>query len=84
LFPLAIALLSQSYAYDRLASENDYQSWPLYTIDTLFWTDLCFTALIIWAMRGWRWLVALIAVPLLGLTLVLAFTGGLWVESTYF
>jgi hypothetical protein len=84
LCPIAIALLSQTYAYDRLPSENDYQSWPLYTIDTLFWVDVCFTVVLIWSMRGRRWLVALVAVSLLALTCILTVFGGMWVEGTYF
>ncbi len=83
--PLAIVRLGFTYGYDRLACDADFSEWPLYAIDSLFWADLCLTATLIWLVRGWwRWVVALVAVPLLGVTAVLAVFNGLWVSGTYF
>jgi len=77
-------MFAQTYGFDRLPSDDEYRAWPIHAIDALFWIDACFTANLLWSMRGWRLLVALVSVPLLALTGVLAVTGGMWVEGTYF
>jgi hypothetical protein len=83
-FPLGIGVLASSFGYDRLLSDDAFTLWPLYAIDLLFWADLLFTTTLLWLMQGWRLLVALVAIPMLCLTAVLAITGGAWVEGTYF
>jgi hypothetical protein len=82
--PCAIVWLGETYGFDRLPSDEDFRTWPLYAVDGLFWIDLCFTIGLIWSMRSWRWLGALVAVPLLVVTAVLAITCGMWIEGTYF
>jgi hypothetical protein len=84
LSPLAIVRLGYAYGYDRLASDADYREWPLYAIDSLLWADACFTVALLWLMRRRWWLAALVAVPLLCVTAVLAIFGGMWVAGTYF
>jgi hypothetical protein len=84
LSPLAIVRLGYAYGYDRLPSDDDFREWPLYAIDSLFWADACSTVALFWLMQRWRWLAALVAVPLLCVTAVLAIFNGMWVAGTYF
>jgi hypothetical protein len=82
LCPLAIFLLGMTYGPESEPGMDP--PWSLHAIDSLFWIDSGFTVLLIWMMRGWkRWLTAMIAIPLLCLTAVLAFFGGLWVSGDY-
>ena len=82
--PLVIVWFGQAYGYDRLRSDDDYRSWRVSAIDALFLLAICSTGGFIVSMRRWWWLAALISLPLLCLTGVLAFTCGAWVEGTYF
>jgi hypothetical protein len=82
LIPLAIIALGYRFGYDRV--RYDPPLWPVYVVDTLLWIDVGCTALVLWLSRRWCWLAALVAVPLLCLTAVLAVTGGMWIEGTYF
>jgi hypothetical protein len=81
--PLAIAGLGCSYGFDRLPSDDAFRVWPLYAVDACFWADLIFTTLLIWLVPKWRLLAALIAVPLLCLTAMLAVTNGMWIDGSY-
>jgi hypothetical protein len=82
LFPVAIGALAQ--VYGPLSDPGMDAPWPLYAIDSLFWADVFFTAFLIWMMQGWRWLAAVLFIPPLCLTAVLAFFGGMWVSGNYF
>jgi hypothetical protein len=72
------------YAETGFDWDSDTIPWPIYLIDSLFWADAAFTGCLLWMMRGWRWLVAIVAVPSLCVTAVLTITGGMWIEGTYF
>jgi hypothetical protein len=84
LFPIAIAKLAWTFAYDSLPSDADFSLWPLYVIDSLFWADVCFTGILIWLSRGWRLYTAVLAIPLLCAAAMLTYFGGLWVSGDYF
>jgi len=81
LVPAAIVLVGLTYGPE---SERGMDTpWSEYAIDFLFWADACFTALLIWMMRGWRWLAAVVSIPLLGATGVLAVLNAMWVSGNY-
>jgi hypothetical protein len=81
--PCLIGWLSATYA--ETGFDADYQPWPVYVVDGLFWLALGSTVGLICSLRSWWRLVgAIIAVPLLVFTAVLAVTGGMWIEGTYF
>ena len=81
LSPLVIAVLGNTYGPE---SERGMEPpWSAYAIDYLWLTAACSTLLLIWLIQKWRWLVALIAVPLLILTSMLAISNDLWVSGDY-
>jgi hypothetical protein len=79
--PLAIAVLANTYGPE--SGPGMEPPWSLHAINSLWLTAFCSTVLLFWMARAWRWLVALVAVPLLILTSVLALTGGMWVSGDY-
>lgn len=81
LFPVAIGKLAQVYGPESDPGMD--APWSLFVIDALFWIDVCFTMILVWKMPGWRWLAAALSLPLLLLTAVLAFFGGMWVSGNY-
>ena len=81
LFPIAIGKLALVYGPESDPGMD--APWSLYAIDSLFWTDVCFTAFFVWTMQGWRWLAAVVLFPLLCVTAVLAIFGGMWVSGNY-
>lgn len=82
--PLLIVWLGYAYGYDRLRSDDDYRAWHEYAVDALFWLAVLSTTGFIFSMRRWWRLAALVALPLLGVTGVLAALCGLWIDGTYF
>jgi hypothetical protein len=81
--PAVIVVLGQKYGSGRMPNEDDI--WlPSLAVDMLFWFAAFSTIAFIWSMPRYRWIGALIAVPLLALTAVLAVTNGLWIDGTYF
>lgn len=81
LSPLAIAALASIYGPE--SDPGMEPPWSLYAIDSLWLAAVCSTVLLICITRRRRWLMALVAVPLLFLTSVLAVTGGMWVSGDY-
>jgi hypothetical protein len=82
--PIAIAYLGHNYGFDRLDRDEDYQEWPGYAVDALFWIALFATVGCVVSMRRWWWLPALVLLPLLAVTAALAVTVGMWMDGTYF
>jgi hypothetical protein len=81
--PDVIIVLGQKYGSGRMPNEDDI--WlPSLVIDALFWCAALFTIALVWSMPRFRWIGALIAIPLLALTAALAITNGLWIEGIYF
>ena len=81
--PVAIVGLSMTYA--EIGFDDGFDPWPVYAINGLFGVAVVVTAGLIWTLRPWwRWVGVAVSVPLLGLTALLAITGGMWVEGTYF
>jgi hypothetical protein len=56
----------------------------VFAIDTILSVALFATMSFIVSVRKWWWLAALVALPLLVVTGILAVTGGMWIEGTYF
>jgi hypothetical protein len=82
--PLLIGWLSQTYGFDLLRSDADYRSWRGEAVDALFWVAALSTVgFIALTGRCW-WLATLVSLPLLCLTGVLAVTGRMWIDGTYF
>jgi len=81
--PIAISALTLNFGATEW--REDYKPVPVAArvIDSLFYFDLFTTALLIWVMRGWRGVTAVIVVPLLYLTAFIAFWGGLWVSGQW-
>jgi hypothetical protein len=82
--PLGIAILGDTYGFDRLPSDDDFRIWPLHAIDALFIIELCSTVRLLFMMRGWGWVGAFVVIPMFVVTSMLAVTCGAWVEGTYF
>ncbi len=81
--PCIIAWLSMTYA--ETGFDADYDPWPVNAVDGLFWLATGAAGGLIWSLRSWeRWVGAVVVVPLLVLTAVLAITGGMWIEGMYF
>ena len=71
--------------YAETGFDADYDPWPVYAVDGLFWLAAGATVGLIGSLRSWWRLVgAAVAVPLLVLTALLAVTGGMSIEGTYF
>lgn len=80
-----VAVVGLSAAHCETGFDAGFDPWPVHAIDGLLWAAAGATAGLIWALRSWRrWVGAAVSVPLLGLTAVLAVTGGRWVEGAYF
>jgi hypothetical protein len=82
--PVAIAWLAERFGNDPLPDGHPYQSWPSNAVDGLFLIALCATVAFIISARKWWWLAALVSLPLLVVTGILAVTGGMWIDGTYF
>jgi hypothetical protein len=84
--PLVIVWLGFTYGFDRSPSvtRRAYQTWPSVAVDLLLLTAALSTAGFIVAMWRWWWLAALVSLPLLCVTAVLAVTGGRWIDGTHF
>lgn len=81
--PVAIYLLAERFGNDPLPDDHLYHDLPSIAVDALFWIEACATSSLMISARKWWWLVALVALPLLVLTGVLAVTGGMWIDGTY-
>jgi hypothetical protein len=82
--PAAIAWLAERFGNDPLPDGHPYQSWPGNAVDGLFWIAFCATIAFIVLARKWWWLAALVSLPVLVVTGLLAVTGGMWIDGTYF
>jgi hypothetical protein len=80
--PCAIAWVSLTYAESGF--DTDFDPWAVYAVDGLFWSAAAATVGLIRSLRSWWWVGAVVAIPLLVLTAILAVTGGMWIEGTYF
>lgn len=82
--PVGIYWLAERFGNDPLPDDHPYQSWPGNAVDGLFLIALFATISFIISCRKWWWLAALVFLPLLVVTGILAITGGLWIDGTYF
>ena len=81
--PCAIAWLSVTYA--ETGFDTDFDPWPVYAVDGMFWSAAVATVGLIWSLGSWRrWVAAGVAIPLLALTAILAIMGGMLIDGSYF
>ncbi len=59
------------------------EPWSLTAIDSLFLADLCFTAFSDLDYAGSKVIGAVVSIPVLLVTAVTAFFGGMWVSGNY-
>ena len=57
--------------------------FPYSAVDYVLHADLCYTAILISFLRGWRRGVALFSIPLLAVTAVMVFFAGMWFSGNY-
>jgi hypothetical protein len=81
--PTAIVWLGYNYGHDRLASDEEYRAWRSQAVDGLFWVAAASTLVAV-AAASRRWVAAVVLVPVLCVTGVLAVTCGMWLDGTYF
>jgi len=74
LFPIVIVAL-----VEILGSNRGLEA--VYLLFAIFVADVLFTAFLIWLMRGWRWLAAVVSIPSLCLTAYLALFGAMRVNG---
>jgi hypothetical protein len=79
LFPAAVVALALTYVQNG----DEPGPWPYSAVDYLFYADLGYTILLIWLMRGWRGLTAMVSIPLLFLTAWLVALAGMWFTNNY-
>jgi hypothetical protein len=81
--PCLIGWLSVTFA--ETGFDANFDPWPVYAVDGLFWLAAGATVGVIWSLRSWwRLIGAALVIPLLVFTAILAVTGGMWIEGTYF
>jgi len=78
-FPAGVVVFVLTYEQDA----NDIAHFPHSCVDFLFWADLCYTIIIIFVLRGWRPVIAIIAIPLLIMTAWMTFIAGMWFTNSY-
>jgi hypothetical protein len=83
LTPVAIHVLTMAFGATEWRDDSEPIPWPAHLIDGLFWADVVWTVLLICLMRDFRWVALLIGFPLLCVTAVMAFWGGLWVSGQW-
>jgi hypothetical protein len=81
--PAAIGWLATSYGNSPLPDDHPEREWAVCAVDAIFWIALFATISFIVSARRWWWLAALVALPLLVFTGVLAVTGGMWIDGSY-
>jgi hypothetical protein len=81
--PITICWLGYTYGFDRLRTDADYQSWRGDLVDAMFWIAIVSTSGLIVSMRRWWWLAALVSLPLLCVTAILALTCRMWIDGNY-
>jgi hypothetical protein len=84
LAPVAIQILVMSYGPTaELRYDDEPIPWPAHAVDFLFIADVFSTFLLICLMPRWRGVSAAVAIPLLCLTAVMAFWGGMWLSGDW-
>lgn len=81
-FPAIVHVMTLTYEEPR-AAYGTPGPFPYSAVDYLFYADLVYTILLIWMMRGWRRLTALIAIPLLVVTAGAVLIAGAWFKGQY-
>jgi hypothetical protein len=81
--PFVIVWLGFTYGFDRLPCDDAYEVWPSVAVNVLLLTAALSTAGFIVSLWRWRWLGALVSLPVLCVTAVLAVTCGTWIDGTY-
>ena len=82
--PIAISSLTMAFGADEWLYDDEPVPVATHVIDALFLADLGSTVVLLLLLGGrWRLTVAIAALPLLCLTGVLAFWGGLWVSGQW-
>src|SRR5262249_2079905 len=81
--PVAIEALTMTYGATEWREDDQPVHWAAYAIDYIFLVDLLFTALLILVSPKRKAAVAAVVIPLLCLTGVFAFWGGLWVSGQW-
>src|SRR5438445_291673 len=82
--PLAIYRLAEEYGDGPLPLDDPQRGWAGMAVEVLFWVALCATISLIISARNWWPLAALVSLPLLILTGILAVTTEMWIDGTYF
>jgi hypothetical protein len=84
LAPAAIPILVMTYGpTTEFRSGDEPIPWPAHAVDVLFIVDFVSTVLLICLVREHRGVVAAVALPLLLLTALMAFWGGLWLSGDW-
>ena len=81
--PAVIGWLATTYGNSQLPDDHPDRAWAVSAVDAIFWIALVATISFIVSARRWWWLAALVALPLLVFTSVLAVTGGMWIDGSY-
>jgi hypothetical protein len=79
LFPCIVMIMTLTYEQKG----DEPGPFPYSAVDYVFYADLCYTAILIWLLKGWRIGAALISIPLLAVTAVMVVDAGMWFSGNY-
>jgi hypothetical protein len=80
-FPCVVTTMPLTY--EQQGGWGEPGPFPCSSVDYIFWADLCYTAILIWLLKGWRTVAALMSIPLLGVTAVAVMFAGMWFSGNY-
>jgi hypothetical protein len=75
--------MTLTLTYEQQGGWGEPGPFPYNAVDYIFYTDLCYTAILILLLRRWRIVAALLSIPLLAVTAVMVFFAGMWFSGNY-
>jgi len=80
-FPATV--MAMVMTYKQRTGYGEPGPFPFSHVDYIFFADLFYTVLLILLIRGRRTVTALVSIPLLVVTAVMAFFAGMWFSGNY-
>jgi len=75
--------MTMTLTYEQQGDWGEPGPFPYSAVDYVFYADVCYSAILIPPLKGWRMVTALLSIPLLAVTAVVTFFAGMWFSGNY-